>query len=154
MVVQKGSHVQLKHPDRGGRVTVPMHAGETIGPGLSKLFVDVGGKQMRYLALLRAVNAGPGTRVSMPALCAGFAAAGLPVLATYRQSGNVILDLPRIDTAHIAERVEDAVSDLLHHPPPRSCSPVSLWPASWPPPPPPGPATAATSIASSCPPAT
>lgn len=33
-VVQKGSHVQLKHPTRGGRVTVPMHAGETIGPGL------------------------------------------------------------------------------------------------------------------------
>ena len=34
VVVQKGSHVQLKHPERGGRVTVPVHAGETIGPGL------------------------------------------------------------------------------------------------------------------------
>ena len=34
IVVQKGSHVQLKHPTRGGRVTVPVHAGETIGPGL------------------------------------------------------------------------------------------------------------------------
>lgn len=34
VVVQKGSHAQLKHPDRGGRVTVPLHAGETIGPGL------------------------------------------------------------------------------------------------------------------------
>jgi predicted RNA binding protein YcfA (HicA-like mRNA interferase family) len=33
-VTQKGSHVQLKHPDRGGRVTVPIHSGETIGPGL------------------------------------------------------------------------------------------------------------------------
>jgi predicted RNA binding protein YcfA (HicA-like mRNA interferase family) len=33
-VAQKGSHVQLKHPDGGGRVTVPVHAGETIGPGL------------------------------------------------------------------------------------------------------------------------
>lgn len=31
-VAQKGSHTQLKHPDRGGRVTVPVHAGETIGP--------------------------------------------------------------------------------------------------------------------------
>jgi len=31
---QKGSHVQLKHPVRAGRVTVPVHAGETIGPGL------------------------------------------------------------------------------------------------------------------------
>ena len=34
VVAQKGSHAQLKHPDRGGRVTVPVHAGETIGPGL------------------------------------------------------------------------------------------------------------------------
>ncbi len=33
-VVQKGSHAQVKHPMRGGRVTVPLHAGETIGPGL------------------------------------------------------------------------------------------------------------------------
>ncbi|MGH9046728.1 MAG: type II toxin-antitoxin system HicA family toxin [Acidimicrobiales bacterium] len=33
-VAQKGSHVQLKHSTRGGRVTVPTHAGETIGPGL------------------------------------------------------------------------------------------------------------------------
>ena len=34
VVVQKGSHVQLKHAQGGGRVTVPIHAGETIGPGL------------------------------------------------------------------------------------------------------------------------
>ena len=33
-VAQKGSHAQLKHPARGGRVTVPLHAGETLGPGL------------------------------------------------------------------------------------------------------------------------
>jgi predicted RNA binding protein YcfA (HicA-like mRNA interferase family) len=32
--VQKGSHVQLKHPLRAGRVTVPVHSGQTIGPGL------------------------------------------------------------------------------------------------------------------------
>jgi predicted RNA binding protein YcfA (HicA-like mRNA interferase family) len=34
VVSQKGSHAQLKHPTRDGRVTVPLHAGETIGPGL------------------------------------------------------------------------------------------------------------------------
>jgi len=34
VVVQEGSHVQLRNPVRGGRVTVPVHAGETIGPGL------------------------------------------------------------------------------------------------------------------------
>ena len=33
-VAQKGSHAQLKHPTRGGHVTVPLHAGEVIGPGL------------------------------------------------------------------------------------------------------------------------
>lgn len=31
---QRGSHVQLEHPDRVGIVTVPMHAGETITPWL------------------------------------------------------------------------------------------------------------------------
>ena len=34
VVVQRGSHAQLKHPERGGRVTIPLHAGETIGPRL------------------------------------------------------------------------------------------------------------------------
>lgn len=34
VVVQRGSHVQLKHPDRAGRVTIPIHSGETIGPRL------------------------------------------------------------------------------------------------------------------------
>ncbi|MGH7761442.1 MAG: type II toxin-antitoxin system HicA family toxin [Candidatus Dormibacteraceae bacterium] len=34
VVVQRGSHVQLKHPDRRGRVTIPLHAGETLGPRL------------------------------------------------------------------------------------------------------------------------
>ena len=32
VAAQRGSHVQLKHPDRPGRVTIPIHAGETIGP--------------------------------------------------------------------------------------------------------------------------
>ena len=34
VVAQRGSHAQLRHPSRGGRVTVPLHAGETIGPRL------------------------------------------------------------------------------------------------------------------------
>jgi hypothetical protein len=28
----KGSHVQLKHPTKPGRVTIPIHAGETLQP--------------------------------------------------------------------------------------------------------------------------
>jgi predicted RNA binding protein YcfA (HicA-like mRNA interferase family) len=43
VVVQKGSHAQLKHPTRGGRVTVPLHAGETIGPGLLRSILSQAG---------------------------------------------------------------------------------------------------------------
>jgi len=43
IVVQKGSHAQLKHPDRKGRVTVPLHAGETIGPGLCRSILSQAG---------------------------------------------------------------------------------------------------------------
>lgn len=43
VVVQKGSHAQLKHPNRGGRVTVPLHAGETIGPGLLRSILTQAG---------------------------------------------------------------------------------------------------------------
>jgi predicted RNA binding protein YcfA (HicA-like mRNA interferase family) len=43
VVVQKGSHAQLKHPSRGGRVTVPLHAGETIGPGLLRSILSQAG---------------------------------------------------------------------------------------------------------------
>jgi predicted RNA binding protein YcfA (HicA-like mRNA interferase family) len=34
VVVQRGSHAQLRHPIRKGRVTVPLHAGKVLGPGL------------------------------------------------------------------------------------------------------------------------
>jgi predicted RNA binding protein YcfA (HicA-like mRNA interferase family)/predicted RNase H-like HicB family nuclease len=40
VVVQKGSHAQLKRPDGGGRVTVPLHAGETLGPGLLRSILN------------------------------------------------------------------------------------------------------------------
>ncbi len=43
IVVQRGSHAQLKHPSRGGRVTVPMHTGETIGPGLLRSILSQAG---------------------------------------------------------------------------------------------------------------
>jgi predicted RNA binding protein YcfA (HicA-like mRNA interferase family) len=33
---QVGSHRQLTHPARPGRVTVPIHAGEVLGPELLK----------------------------------------------------------------------------------------------------------------------
>ena len=35
-----GSHVHLRHPKRGGLVTVPVHRGDTIGPGLLTSILD------------------------------------------------------------------------------------------------------------------
>jgi predicted RNA binding protein YcfA (HicA-like mRNA interferase family) len=43
VVTQRGSHAQLKHPVRSGRVTVPLHAGETIGPGLPRSVLNQAG---------------------------------------------------------------------------------------------------------------
>ena len=40
VVAQRGSHVHLKHGQRGGRVTVPIHPGETIGPRLLDSILD------------------------------------------------------------------------------------------------------------------
>lgn len=33
-IVQQGSHVHLVHGERNGKVTVPIHAGETLDPKL------------------------------------------------------------------------------------------------------------------------
>ncbi|HYO30291.1 MAG TPA: type II toxin-antitoxin system HicA family toxin [Thermomicrobiales bacterium] len=38
-----GSHIHLRHPERGALVTVPGHVGETIGPGLLKSILDQAG---------------------------------------------------------------------------------------------------------------
>ena len=43
VIAQRGSHAQLKHPVRSGRVTVPLHAGETLGPGLLRSILNQAG---------------------------------------------------------------------------------------------------------------
>jgi predicted RNA binding protein YcfA (HicA-like mRNA interferase family) len=50
---QKGSHVFLQHPD--GRATVvPIHSGETIGPGLmAKILRDVNMTKEEFYQLLK-----------------------------------------------------------------------------------------------------
>jgi len=50
---QKGSHVFLQHPD--GRATVvPIHYGETIGPGLmAKILRDLNMTKEEFYQLLR-----------------------------------------------------------------------------------------------------
>jgi len=49
VVAQKGSHAQLKHPTRAGRVTIPLHAGETIGPGLLRSILSQAGVTVEEL---------------------------------------------------------------------------------------------------------
>ena len=53
IVVQKGSQAQLKHATRAGRVTVPPHAGEVIGPGLLRsVFAQAGVTAEEFRAAL------------------------------------------------------------------------------------------------------
>jgi predicted RNA binding protein YcfA (HicA-like mRNA interferase family) len=50
---QRGSHAILKHPDGRGTV-VPLHAGETLGPGIMlKIAHDVGMTREQLIDLLR-----------------------------------------------------------------------------------------------------
>jgi predicted RNA binding protein YcfA (HicA-like mRNA interferase family) len=40
---QQGSHAQLTHPNRLGRVTIPTHAGETVKPFILSSVLDQAG---------------------------------------------------------------------------------------------------------------
>ena len=53
VIRQKGSHAFLRHPD-GRSTVVPLHAGETIGPGLlRKIIHDVEMSREEFRNLLR-----------------------------------------------------------------------------------------------------
>jgi len=42
-VAQRGSHVQLKHPEKKGKVTVPVHSGKTLPIGTIKSILKQAG---------------------------------------------------------------------------------------------------------------
>ena len=42
VVRSEGSHTHLKHPARSERITIPVHAGKIIGPGLLKAILRQG----------------------------------------------------------------------------------------------------------------
>lgn len=45
---QKGSHLQLKHPTKSGKVTLPVHKGKDIPPGtLNAILKQAGLKNMK-----------------------------------------------------------------------------------------------------------
>ncbi len=42
-IAQRGSHVQLKHPEKKGKVTVPVHSGKTLPIGTIKSILKQAG---------------------------------------------------------------------------------------------------------------
>ena len=64
----------------------------------------------RYAALLRGINLGSTNRVSMPDLRSALAEAGFDDVATYVQSGNIVLSGPR-SADEVARRVERVVAE-------------------------------------------
>lgn len=64
----------------------------------------------RQVALLRGINIGPRNRISMPELRAALEAAGYEDVATYLQSGNVVLS-SRLSGPKLARAVEGLIAD-------------------------------------------
>jgi uncharacterized protein (DUF1697 family) len=64
----------------------------------------------RYIALLRGINLGPRNRVAMPALREALEEAGFEDVATYVQSGNVVLT-SRAKPETVRRKVEQAIAD-------------------------------------------
>jgi len=65
---------------------------------------------MKYIALLRGINIGRNKRIKMADLVKTFEALGFKKIKTYLQSGNVIFNYDSIDTAKIAENIEEKIS--------------------------------------------
>lgn len=42
IINQEGSHVQLKHPSKTGKVTVPMHSGDIAKGTLNRIYQQAG----------------------------------------------------------------------------------------------------------------
>jgi len=67
--------------------------------------------ETRYVAFLRAINVRGHTMITMPELCAAFAAAGCGNVSSYIQSGNVLFDAAG-DRAALLTRVKARVRAL------------------------------------------
>ena len=63
----------------------------------------------RYAAFLRGINVG-GTRVKKDDLCAPFTALGLDEVDTFRASGNVIFEGPRMGAAKLQKQIEERLA--------------------------------------------
>lgn len=68
---------------------------------------------MRYVALLRGINVGGNTMVSMAELKKTVAALGFENVASYINSGNLAFDTRKSSELKLAERIEKAVEELV-----------------------------------------
>ncbi|HEX6391312.1 MAG TPA: DUF1697 domain-containing protein [Solirubrobacteraceae bacterium] len=66
-----------------------------------------------WIALLRAINLGPRSRVAMPDLHARLEALGLEDVRTHLQTGNVVFATKRKDRERLRRDIEDAVAELV-----------------------------------------
>ena len=64
----------------------------------------------RYVALLRGINIGPRNRIAMPALRDALEAAGFEGVATYVQSGNVVVT-SRAKTDAVRRKIEQVIAE-------------------------------------------
>lgn len=65
----------------------------------------------RYVVMLRGINVGGKNMLPMPALRAALTDAGFGNVATYIQSGNVVLDAPGLSEPEVVARVEQVITD-------------------------------------------
>ena len=73
---------------------------------------------MRWIVLLRAVNVGGHGKTPMAELRRALAEAGATDVATYIQSGNIVLDHPAEDADAVATHVSDVIEARFGHRPP------------------------------------
>jgi uncharacterized protein (DUF1697 family) len=71
---------------------------------------------MRYVALLRGINVGGHRKLPMADLRAALEVAGYDDVATYVQSGNVVLTAPKQTTAKLERALERTIADALGFP--------------------------------------
>jgi uncharacterized protein (DUF1697 family) len=65
------------------------------------------------MALMRAINAGRDSRVTMAQLARWLSTAGVNVVDSYLPSGNLIVEVPRTATQRLAEQIGDVVRQEL-----------------------------------------
>jgi uncharacterized protein (DUF1697 family) len=71
---------------------------------------------MRYVALLRGINVGGHRKLPMAELRAALDAAGYEDVATYVQSGNVVLTAPKQATARLERALETTIEEAFGFP--------------------------------------